>query len=209
LEKEYTIIPPTQVTPVPMFHKCSNSLNKFFECEEPPLVTDQSKAFHLVFYGFADASKQGFGSLLQGEGELTYRVGKWGSDSGENSSNWREFTNLVETLEEESVTGKLDHSIIVMATDNTTVEGCFYKGNSNIPLLCKLILRLKKLELHRGTKLYITHVSGERMKQQGADGISRGHFKEGVCAGDLMEKYCPWEQFSCQRSPPLKVGSKA
>lgn len=178
MEKEYTIIPPTQVTPVPMFHKCSNSLNKFFECEEPPLVTDQSKASHLVFYVFADASKQGFGSLLQGDGELTYRVGKWGSDSGENSSNWREFTNLVETLEEESVTGKLDHSIIVMATDNTTVEGCFYKGNSNIPLLCKLILRLKKLELHRGIKLYITHVSGERMKQQGADGISRGHLKK-------------------------------
>lgn len=98
----------------------------------------------------------------------------------------------------------MDGSVIIIATDNTTVEGCFYKGNSSSPLLYDLIVRLRNIELHRGIKLFITHVSGERMKQQGADGLSRGHFKEGVCIGELMKKYCPWGKFVHQRSSTIK-----
>ena len=47
------------------------------------------------------------------------------------------------------------------------------------------------MELQYGLKLFVTHVAGERMKKQGTDGLSRGHFKEGVCIGELMDKYCP------------------
>ena len=42
------------------------------------------------------------------------------------------------------------------------------------------------------------------MKKQGTDGLSRGHFKEGVCIGELMDKYCPWGKFAHERSPLLK-----
>ena len=42
------------------------------------------------------------------------------------------------------------------------------------------------------------------MKIQGADGLSRGHFKEGVCIWDLMLKYCPWGRFATERSPLLR-----
>jgi len=133
--KQYSSTPPLQVKPVPMVNKCLDSLNTFFVNKDPPVVTERTPSYRLVFYGFVDASNQGFGSILQGEDDITYRVGTWGTDSEANSSNWREFCNLVDTIEDEAENGKLDFSVIIVATDNTTVEGCFYKGNSTSPLL--------------------------------------------------------------------------
>ena len=31
--------------------------------------------------------------------------------------------------------------------------------------------------------------------------LSRGHYKEGVCARDLMAKHCPWGKSARERSP--------
>ena len=64
-----------------------------------------------------------FGPILQGKDGITYRVGTWDTDSEAYSSNWQEFSNLVDTLEYEATTGKLDGSVIIIATDDTTVEG--------------------------------------------------------------------------------------
>jgi len=80
--------------------------------------------------------------------------------------------------------------MIIIATYNSTVEGVFYKGNSRSPLLYELVVRLRKLELDFGLKILTIHVVGKRMKMQGSDGLSTGHFKEGVCVGETMSKYC-------------------
>ena len=41
----------------------------------------------MAVYGFADASGIGFGSSLQRDGELTFRLGIWGPDESSESSN--------------------------------------------------------------------------------------------------------------------------
>ena len=79
-----------------------------------------------------------------------------------------------------------------MATDNTTIEACFYKGNSSSVKLYDLVVRIRELELDYGLKIFITHVSGTRMKAQGTDGLSRGNTNEGVSFGVTMLKYCSW-----------------
>jgi len=59
------------------------------------------------------------------------------------------------------------------------------------------------MELHSGSKFIVTHVSGERMKFQGTDGISRGQLREGIALGTSMLHYCPWGLSAIQRHPPL------
>ena len=109
----------------------------------------------------------------------------------------------METIEEEVQKGKLKNSTLILATDNTTVENALHKGNSTSQLLFDLIVRFKSVELHSGSRFIVTHVSGERMKHQGTDGISRGHLREGVSLGRSMMSYCPWGLSAGQRSSSI------
>ena len=195
---------PEWIKPVPLFYQCLDTLEKFFSLPTPPRVTDRSNKYSLILYGFGDASKSGFGSMIDDGDNLRYRIGLWGWDSEENSSNWREFENLVTTVEEEAKLGKLSDSHLIMATDNSTVEGCFYKGNSKSPKLYELVVRMRQVELEHNMKIYITHVPGTRMKAQGTDGLSRGNCYEGVSFGESMLKYCPWGIDAFSRSTALK-----
>ena len=63
--------------------------------------------------------------------------------------------------------------------------------------------------MKHGFQLLITHVAGERMKSQGTDGLSRGHLREGVCLGEFMRKYYPWDLFVQQRSPTFRTCIKS
>ena len=53
----------------------------------------------------------------------------------ENSSNFRELTNLVESLVEKGSLGDLEGNKVLLCTDNSTCENVFYKENSSSPLL--------------------------------------------------------------------------
>ena len=151
-----------------------------------------------------DASKSGFGSTVdKGDNNITMRIGVWNSEAEEESSNWREFENLVETVESEANAGNLHSSIIILATDNQVTESCIYKGNSSSEKLFDLIVRLRTLELKHNAKLFVTHVSGKRMIQQGTDGISRGQRYQGVSIGETMSSFCPWGESALDRSPNL------
>ena len=57
LKKDSSTKTPQQVKAVPLFHKCLDSLLRFFSSETPPLVTDRSLTLYLVLNGFVDASK--------------------------------------------------------------------------------------------------------------------------------------------------------
>jgi len=185
------------------FRKCLIALKKFFEVETPPIITDRSTNIQMAVYGFVDASKSGFGSSIDYGNQVTYRMGIWGSDTENDSSNYREFANLVETLEMESQDGRLDGAMLIIATDNSTVESAIYKGNSSNEKLFDLIVRLRLLELKVGGKFIVSHVSGKRMVYQGTDGISRGHLREGITVADMMLDFCPWHQSALERSPSL------
>ena len=108
-----------------------------------------------------------------------------------NSSNGKEFENTVQALEAEGQAGKLKGAMVFLATDNSTVEGCLYKGNSPVKKLFELVVRVKKLELVYGCQISVTHVSGNRMQAQGTDGVSRGLFKEGVTTGLNILSFFP------------------
>ena len=56
---------------------------------------------YLVLYGFADASGSGFGSTVLSDKGITFGMGTWEKDAESNSSNWKEFENIVESLEED------------------------------------------------------------------------------------------------------------
>ena len=135
---------------------------------------------------------------------MKYRVGTWGPDEDSESSNWKEFSNVVEALEREAAEKTLSQSIVILATDNSTVEACFYKGNSSSRKLFELVLRVRCLELHHNFKLYITHVAGKRMIAQGTDGFSRGQFGDGCGLGETILKFCPWGISALDRYPPTK-----
>lgn len=197
-------IKPKSVTVVPRFLSCLNALNKFFETDVPPVINTRTKNVSLIIYGFVDASKPGFGAMLDSGNKLKYRIGIWGRDSEDESSNWREFANLVETLESEASTGILYQSTVILATDNSTVEACLYKGNSKSEKLYDLVVRFRVLEMRMAAKFYITHVSGKRMMAQGTDGVSRGHLREGVSIGEAMLSFCPWGRTALERCDTLE-----
>ena len=132
----------------------------------------QSKRTLTAYYGFGDASSAGFGSTVARPDGLYGRFGIWGKDAGDQSSNYRELCNLVETVEEEALDGYLTGGEFWLFTDNTTAEGCFFRGGSSSKLLHELVLRLRKVKLEYDLTLHVVHVAGTQMIVQGADGLS-------------------------------------
>jgi ribonuclease HI len=108
-----------------------------------------------VYYGFGDASQDGFGFNMQEQKGDTvhYLFGQWCDSISEKSSNYRELCNLVEGLEELVADGTLNGCEIFIFTDNTTMETVFYKGNSSSMHLYELVLR--ELEMCGNLKLHM------------------------------------------------------
>lgn len=67
----------------------------------------RTRFISMVTYGFGDASGSGFGSTIAVKSGLRVRHGVWGKDDTSNSSNYKELTNLVETIELEVQSGLL------------------------------------------------------------------------------------------------------
>ena len=122
------------------------SVSEIFEANLPPIVTLRSSKHFVVVYGFVDASGSVFGSTLLVKGQVQYRIGTWSSEEDVNSSNWREFENMVCEIEQAAHKGWLNESTVIMATDNQVIEACIYKGNSSSPKLFDLIVCLKLVE---------------------------------------------------------------
>jgi hypothetical protein len=103
----------------------------------------------------------------------------------------KEFSNVVESLEEEAGIGNLEHAEVFMFTNNSTVESCSFKGTSSSPKLLSLIIQLKAMSARHELKLHIFRVAGTRMIAQGTDGVSRGVLAQGVMAGESMLSFIP------------------
>ena len=102
-----------------------------FSRELPPIVSVRSTRCQVVVYGFVDSSGSGFGSTLLVKGNIEYRIGTWSSNEDKNSSNWREFENLVCEVEQAGEKGWLGASTVIVGTDNQVVESALYKGNAS------------------------------------------------------------------------------
>ena len=163
------------------------ALKQLMNTEEPPLFILRSANIVTVVFGFGDA----LGSTFTCGSGFTYRIGVWGSLEKDESSNWKEFTNVVEAMEEEASAGRLNNSEVFMFTDNSTVKACAFKGSSSSPKLLNLIVRLKLMPMNSGFQINIFHVAGTRMIAQGTDGVSRGCLAQGVMAGEAMCAFIP------------------
>ena len=195
--------PPKLVIPVPRLIDDLSVLESFFAPPIPPKRFVRGNKISMVKYGFGDASKSGFGSTIEVENGISFRYGLWGSDTQEESSNYRELENLAETLEAEAEENKLQGFEIFLLTDNSTAELAFFKGTSSSQKLFNIIVRLRRLEFHHKCKIHFVHVAGSRMIAQGTDGLSRGDLGEGVMRGSAMLSFVPLHKSASDRSEAL------
>jgi hypothetical protein len=200
---------PDTVTAVPRLKRDLLALAELFEADNPELRLIRGVEVNCALFGFGDASGGGFGSSWEARPGTRYRLGTWGKDMDGESSNFREFTNLVETLEEMGNHNTLQGKEIFLFTDNSTSEAAYYSGSSSSEKLFDLVLRVKKLEMTKLTKIHIIHEAGERMKEQGSDGLSRGNLNVGVMAGKRMLDFVPIHISPLDRSPTLKPWLKS
>jgi hypothetical protein len=202
--------PPSGFTPtVPRLLKDLEALLILTSSATPVKRVIRRKRVTTAIYGFGDASAGGFGASLDLPEGIHGRFGVWGRDEEDKSSNYRELCNLVETVEEEALAGRMSDTELWLFTDNSTAESCFTKGGSSSELLHELVLRLRKVEMDTGLRLRLVHVAGTRMIAQGTDGLSRGMMCEGVLAGRNMLEYVDIAKCANSRHPPLAAFMQA
>jgi hypothetical protein len=155
------------------------ALQTLFAATHPPLRRIRSNNLVEVYYGFGDASQDGFGFNIQIGGHIVYRFGQWCTSLSEESSNYRELFNLVVRLEELVDDGTLVDCEVFIFTDNSTAEAVYCKGNSSSKPLFELVLRLRQLEMRGNLIMHMVHVAGTRMQAEGADRSSRGTTRQG------------------------------
>ena len=204
-------------SPVPRFKDDIAALTRLTAFEMPPLRVVRPAQVVQVFYGFGDASGKQFGATLsnnyncrgclsgaaQDVGGVRLRVGLWSPEEEEESSNYKELKNLVDTIREEAFSGRLKECEMFVFTDNSTAESCFYRGNSKSVHLHRLVLELRVLEMTFGMTVHVVHISGRRMIAQGTDGCSRGSMMEGVMSGQDMLSFVDLARSAVERHPPL------
>lgn len=199
--------PPSTVVGMPRLWDDVRALKELCSELKPPKRRVRPLSSASVYYGFGDASGAAFGATLQHAlgSDIHYEFGQWrASVTAEESSNWREFTNLVEYLEGRAAEGVLDGAEVFMFTDNSTAEGAFWRGTSPSRKLCELVLRLRKLERDTGMILHVIHVSGRRMIEAGVDGLSRADQSSGVMSGEDTKSFVPLHLDAFGRAPELK-----
>ena len=110
------------------------TMSQMLSPSSPPVVKLRTKSIVTVIYGFSDASgSEGLGSTFTCGSGFTFRIGIWGADDTSQTSNWKEFCNIVSSLEDEAKEGNLSNSEVFMFTDNSTVESCCIRGTSSSP----------------------------------------------------------------------------
>jgi hypothetical protein len=197
--------PPKFVGAAPRLASDMEALQLLFSSAAPPRRKIRGTVVVEVFYGFGDASKTGFCTNFEIDGEIRYRYGHWCDETSEESSNFRELKNLVDGLEQQIKAGRIVGAEVFLFTDNSTAEAVYYKGNSSSRKLFDLMLRLRKLEMDASLILHVVHVSGTRMIAEGGDGGSRGDLTQGVMSGKPILDYIPLHLSALEREPTLEA----
>jgi hypothetical protein len=168
--------PPPLIQPVPRLKEDVRVLQLFFNSPTPvQIIVRPVCGASLVAYGGGDASGEGFGGQMQPLGmQPLLRRGFWCPVDSNESSNWRELRNLIDTIKEEVKQGRLVGREVWLATDNSTAASAYYRGTSTSKTLHEMIVELRMLSLKGNFMLHLFHVAGTRMIQSGVDALSRG-----------------------------------
>jgi hypothetical protein len=171
--------PPVRVRPVKRLKKDVQAMMLLTKSKDPPPREVHPGFCAQAVYGFRDASKDGFGASVEIEAKgVVWRSGTWSLSTREESSNFREFQNLVEVIESLVSKGALAGHKVFMFTDNLTAEAAFFKGTSQSEKLFELVLRLRKIEMEGHLFIHLVHVAKSRKK---VVRIQRSTMDEGVC----------------------------
>jgi hypothetical protein len=113
---------PAAVKATPVFKERVEALRELLAPELPPCLTVRSVRILSIAWVWRYLGK-GFGAAaqLRNSQEVSIRIGVWAWGESEESSNWREFTNVIEILEEEGAAGRLYKTEVYLFTDNSTV----------------------------------------------------------------------------------------
>ena len=122
---------PAEIRPVPRFKKDLEALKQLFRNSSPTLRLIRGIQLAIALFGFGDASGSGFGSSWESSTGTAYRFGTWGKEMSSESSNLREFQNLVDTLETMSKQEELEGVEFFLFTDNSTAEAAYFNGSSS------------------------------------------------------------------------------
>ena len=179
---------PERVIAVPRLKSDVHALRKLFQSAEPSVAILRASQSVAALYLMGDASGKGFGSVLWDAEQIYWESGHYATDLQLESSNFREADNLVTRLEQLETEDRLNGAEVMIFTDNSTFEGCFYKGHSTSEKLTDIILRLRQLQQRTGVLMHVIHVAGTRMKVAGIDGLSRGDLLEGM----MKSGTAPW-----------------
>jgi hypothetical protein len=111
------------------------------------------------------------------EGGIKYRIGTWPSDNEDDLSNYQEFENVVDALQEEDEAGNLVDELIFLCTDNSTVESAIVKENSASKTLFELTLEVQVIKMWNNARVIISQ---------------RVQLKEGILTGQDMMLFIPF-----------------
>ena len=146
-------MPPKRLAPVQRLQADTEALTSLFTLEKPSQVLLRTRRVYTILYGFTDTSGSGFGStIVMLDGGIRYRIGTWGVDE-EETSNFREFENVVGALHEEEAAGNLQDALMFLCTDNSTIEITIVKGNSSSKNLFALALEMRQIEVRLEPRL--------------------------------------------------------
>ena len=123
----------------------------------------------LMFYGFGDTSGKQFGSTMAKAHDwksklcdkrsdscgLVSRIGIWTVEQELESSNFKEFGNLLDSIEAGGASGRLKKCKFFMFTDSSTARSYFRYGSSSSSKSHQLVVRLRKLEMKYGISVHL------------------------------------------------------
>jgi len=196
---------PDYVEPVPRLREDVRILRIFFSPPSPvQVIARPVEGSSLVVYGGGDASGEGFGGQLRQKGmRPLLRRGFWCPADADNSSNWRELRNLIDTLAEDVRHGRLAGREVWLATDNSTAAFAYHKVTSSSKKLHEMITELRMLTIRGNFILHIYHIAGTRMIASGIDALSRGELHVDALERS-MTTLMPLHLSPITRSPQLK-----
>ena len=122
-------------------------LEQFTRQKTPAVQSCQATGSMVALYLLGDASGNGMGSGLWDGGVLDYEQGNWAVRLKDETSNWKEASNLVVRIRSLAEEGRLDKREVFLLTDNQVFEGTFFKGHSNSPKLNDIIFELRRIKM--------------------------------------------------------------
>lgn len=122
------------------------------------------------------------------------------------SSNEREAHNSLLSVEAGVDNGELQLGVeSFVFRDNMVSERCFHSGRSRSPAMHALVVKIHDLKMCGDLFVHFIWILGERTKNQGMDGLSRGDKTAGAMAGDDFLSHVPLNETALERCPSLKT----